>query len=120
MSEPSMIAVEIVEAFADRVARETVRVPADACVRNALAIASSDSAKRALAELESIDHIADSNVGIWGRRVLLDSPLADGDRIELYRVVMADAKSARLVRAREQGYRWQGRTRRAAKPQSSE
>ncbi len=112
MSEPVTIAVEIVEAFADRVERETVRVPAGACVRDALSVCTSESAKRALGELTRTDHVADSNVGLWGRRALASTLLHDGDRIELYRAVTADAKSARLARAREQGYRWQGRTRR--------
>jgi sulfur carrier protein len=62
--------------------------------------------------MQAVDHIADSFVGIWGRRTLLSTPLTDGDRIELYRELIADAKSARLKRAGEQGYRWQGRTRR--------
>jgi uncharacterized protein len=114
MSEAASIAVEIVEAFADDARRETVHVPLGASVADALACATSESAKRALNELTRIDHIADSNVGVWGRRALATTALHDGDRIELYRAVTADAKTARLARAREQGYRWQGRTRRVA------
>jgi putative ubiquitin-RnfH superfamily antitoxin RatB of RatAB toxin-antitoxin module len=44
-----------------------------------------------------------------------DTLLSDGDRIELYRPLIADPKAARKKRATEQGYRWQGRTRRAAR-----
>jgi uncharacterized protein len=117
MSEPATIAVEVVEAFADRAESETVHVPTGACVRDALSVCTSESAKRALDALTRADHVADSNVGLWGRRALATAPLYDGDRIELYRAVTADAKSARLARAREQGYRWQGRTRRVAQSQ---
>jgi uncharacterized protein len=108
------IEVEIVEAFADCVARERVRVTRNACVRDALAASSFARAKEIAIDMQHVDHIADSFIGIWGRRVLLDTTLNDGDRIELYRELVADAKTARLKRASEQGYRWQGRTRRAA------
>ncbi len=111
----AMIQVEIVEATRDQATRERVRLRAGARVRDALAIATNASAKQALIEIDEVGHLADSNVGVWGRRALGTTPLNDGDRIELYRAVTADAKSARLTRAREQGYRWQGRTRRAAK-----
>jgi uncharacterized protein len=117
MSDVASIAIEIVEAFADGAHRETVRVRAGASLADALACATSESVKRALDELARIDHVADSNVGVWGRRALATTALHDGDRIELYRAVTADAKSARLARAREQGYRWQGRTRRVAQSQ---
>lgn len=53
--------------------------------------------------------------GIWGKSVPLDTPLKTGDRIEQYRPLVADPKQARHRRANEQGYRWQGRTRRVAR-----
>jgi uncharacterized protein len=109
------IEVEIVEAHARRALRERVRVPTNACVRDALQPCSLERAHELLVAMQSIDHVADSYVGVWGRRVLLDTKLVNGDRIELYRELIADAKTARLKRANEQGYRWQGRTRRAAK-----
>ena len=62
-----------------------------------------------------IDDLAPADVGIWGQSVPLNTPLKDGDRIERYRALIADPKAARHRRANEQGYRWQGRTRRAAK-----
>lgn len=39
-------------------------------------------------------------VGIYGRRVALDTPLADGDRVEIYRPLRADPREARRRRAR--------------------
>ena len=37
--------------------------------------------------------------GIWGRRCSLDRPLADGDRVELYRPLIIEPMAARRARA---------------------
>jgi putative ubiquitin-RnfH superfamily antitoxin RatB of RatAB toxin-antitoxin module len=42
-----------------------------------------------------------ADVGIFGRRVALDAPLADGDRLEIYRPLALDPKEARRRRARK-------------------
>ena len=63
----------------------------------------------------AIDEVSAADVGVWGKSVPLDTPLKNGDRIERYRPLIADPKLTRHRRANEQGYRWQGRTRRAAK-----
>jgi putative ubiquitin-RnfH superfamily antitoxin RatB of RatAB toxin-antitoxin module len=39
-------------------------------------------------------------VGVWGRRVPVDHPLRDGDRVEIYRPLQADPKEARRARTR--------------------
>jgi len=39
-------------------------------------------------------------VGIFGRRVGWDDPVADGDRVEIYRPLRVDPKEARRRRAR--------------------
>ena len=59
--------------------------------------------------------VDDVDVGLWGKLVPLDTVLHDGDRLERYRGLIADPKQARHQRATVQGYRWQGRTRRAAR-----
>jgi len=38
-------------------------------------------------------------VGIFGRRAALDHPLAEGDRVEIYRPLAVDPKEARRRRA---------------------
>lgn len=38
-------------------------------------------------------------IGIFGKRVKDDTPLKQGDRVELYRPLIADAKQARRQRA---------------------
>ena len=40
------------------------------------------------------------SVGIWGRACALETPLADGDRVEIYRPLAVDPKEARRLRAR--------------------
>ena len=45
--------------------------------------------------------------GIWGRKVTWAQPVADGDRIELYRDLKVDPKVARRQRFKRQG---KGRT----------
>jgi uncharacterized protein len=39
-------------------------------------------------------------VGIFGKRVTLDTPLRDRDRVEIYRPLIVDPKAARQERAR--------------------
>lgn len=43
--------------------------------------------------------ISTQSVGIWGRLVALDSPLVDGDRLEIYRPLRLNPKEARRRRA---------------------
>ena len=96
-----MITVLIVEAWADRVSSREVNLPDGATLADALTAA-------------GIDH-DDGNTGLWGKQVPVDTVLKNGDRIERYRGLIADPKQARHQRANDQGYRWQGRTRRAAR-----
>lgn len=41
-------------------------------------------------------------VGIWSRRVTLDTALVEGDRIEIYRPLRIDPRQARRLRAQRQ------------------
>ena len=49
----------------------------------------------------SVD-IGERNVGIWSRVCGLAAPLRDGDRVEIYRPLVADPKETRRKRAEEQ------------------
>ncbi len=51
-----------------------------------------------LREFPEID-LARNAVGVFGERVALDSPLRDGDRVEIYRPLALDPKQARRRRA---------------------
>jgi len=53
-------------------------------------------AHRAFAEIDW----ARLRVGIWSRECTPDTVLRDGDRIELYRALVADPKAQRRARAR--------------------
>jgi uncharacterized protein len=94
-----VITVFLVEAWADQVTRRELNLPDGATIADALMIA--DIAAE------------DGNIGLWGKFAPLDTALNDGDRLERYRGLIADPKQARHQRANDQGYRWQGRTRRA-------
>jgi putative ubiquitin-RnfH superfamily antitoxin RatB of RatAB toxin-antitoxin module len=45
--------------------------------------------------------LATASVGVFGRLVQLDTALRDQDRVEIYRPLVADAKTARRQRAQE-------------------
>lgn len=49
--------------------------------------------------------LATAVIGIYGRRKSLSTVLNDGDRIEIYRTLLADPKQARRKRARRGGRR---------------
>jgi putative ubiquitin-RnfH superfamily antitoxin RatB of RatAB toxin-antitoxin module len=44
-------------------------------------------------------------VGVFGRRVGRDRALAEGDRVEVYRPLIAEPKDARLRRAKRRSHR---------------
>jgi putative ubiquitin-RnfH superfamily antitoxin RatB of RatAB toxin-antitoxin module len=67
-------------------------LPAGATVRHAIEIS---GITRTRPEID----LANQAVGIFGERVTLDKPVEDGDRIEIYRVLIADPKAARRARA---------------------
>ena len=82
-----MIRVEVVYARRDGTDLVTVQLPAGATVRDAIAAAgiATGADPRAL--------------GIFGKRVRADAPLADGDRVEIYRPLLLDPKERRRQRA---------------------
>ena len=97
-----MMRVTLISAWPDRVDEQAIELMEGSTLGDALLAF-------------AVDDLSQADVGIWGKSVPLDTPLKDGDRIERYRPLIADPKEARHRRANEQGYRWQGRTRRAAK-----
>jgi uncharacterized protein len=46
--------------------------------------------------------------GVWGKRVGLDRVLEDRDRVEIYRALRVDPKTARRERFSKQGYKGTG------------
>ena len=45
--------------------------------------------------------LAQAGLGIFGRVVSPDTPLRDGDRVEIYRPLIADPRQARRTRAKQ-------------------
>jgi len=85
-----VIRVEVVYARRDGSDVVTVQLPAGATVRDALA-AAGITTRHADADLRAL--------GVYGKRVRADAPLADGDRVEIYRPLLLDPKERRRQRA---------------------
>jgi putative ubiquitin-RnfH superfamily antitoxin RatB of RatAB toxin-antitoxin module len=94
MAQPADIGIEVAYAEPHRAVVKTFRLALPATVDDALRLAAADP------EFAGID-FAGSAVGIFGRVAVLGQELADGDRVEIYRPLAADPKSARRARARE-------------------
>ena len=84
--------VEVVYALPDRVDMVSVSVPPGATLRDAV-VASGLTQRHPEISLEK------QAFGIFGRRVLPETRLAPGDRIEVYRPLAMDPKEARRRRA---------------------
>lgn len=86
------LTVEVVYASPERQRLVSVSVPAGARVAEAIA------ASGVLQEFPEID-LTSNRVGIFGQLTRLDEVLRDGDRVEIYRPLIADPKEARRMRA---------------------
>jgi hypothetical protein len=83
---PDSLRIEVIEAWPRRHRAQALALPAGACVGDAL-------------EAAGIACDAYLAVAVFGERVTLDRPLADGERVELLRALTADPKDARRRRA---------------------
>lgn len=79
----------------------TLELPPGSSVADALRAA-------AAMQAEGAPWGAQPSTGVWGRRVPLDTPLRDGDRVEVYRPLRVDPKVARRERFVRQGARSTG------------
>jgi putative ubiquitin-RnfH superfamily antitoxin RatB of RatAB toxin-antitoxin module len=85
--------VSIVYALPDGATEVALEVPDGTTVDDALE-------RSAIATRHPELDLARCPVGVHGRRVQRDHLLSDGDRIEIYRPLLADPKHARRRRAR--------------------
>jgi putative ubiquitin-RnfH superfamily antitoxin RatB of RatAB toxin-antitoxin module len=90
----ALIQVEVAYARPERQVIVAVQVPAGADVTAAIA------GSGLLGRFPEID-LARQKVGIFGRLVELDAPLREGDRVEIYRPLIADPKEVRKQRAQD-------------------
>lgn len=86
------IAVEVVYALPDRQYLYSVKLPEGSTVEQAI-VASG------LLELRSDIDLQQNKVGIYSRTVKLHEEVQSGDRIEIYRPLIADPKDLRRQRA---------------------
>jgi uncharacterized protein len=86
------LSVEVVYALPWGEEAVSLKVPAGATALDAL------RASGLLERHPEID-LARQKLGIYGKVVSAQSPLRDGDRVELYRPLLVDAKEARRRRA---------------------
>ncbi|HEY1438652.1 MAG TPA: RnfH family protein [Casimicrobiaceae bacterium] len=86
------IEVTVVLALPDRATEIAVRLPAGATLGDALE-------GSGLAERHPAVDVARARVGIFGKLSDRKAVLADGDRVEVYRALIADPKERRLRRA---------------------
>jgi uncharacterized protein len=87
-----MITVEIVYAHPQRAISKSLAMREGALVGEALDAAAADE------EFRGVD-LAGATVGIYGNVASRDRPLKEGDRIEIYRPLLAEPKLARRERA---------------------
>ena len=86
--------IEVVYGYTDRQALLSVEVDASATVEEAI------KASGILDHFEDID-LSVNKVGIFGKITKLNAALKEGDRIEIYRPLLADPKEVRRRRAAE-------------------
>ncbi|AEY01195.1 hypothetical protein GU3_07195 [Oceanimonas sp. GK1] len=90
----NLIQVEVVYALPAKQTVLTLRVAPDACVREII------EQSGILRQFPEID-LEQNAVGIFSRQVKLDQTVFDGDRIEIYRPLLADPKEIRRRRAEQ-------------------
>lgn len=92
--ESRSISVQVVFATPDKQILKKITVPESATIE--IAITSSGL----LEEFPEID-LRKNDVGVFSKRRQLDDSVREGDRIEIYRQLIADPKEVRRIRARE-------------------
>lgn len=90
-----MLEIEIVYGLPDKQVLKTMRVAEGTTVRAAALQSGLDSIFEDLS-------LHSAPLGIFGKAVKDDTPLRDGDRIEVYRPLLIDPKEARRKRVQNQ------------------
>lgn len=88
----SEIRVEVVYALPERQYLRTVKLEEGSTVEQAIAASG-------LLELRKDIDLKSNKVGVYSRPVKLADIITDGDRIEIYRPLIADPKELRRLRA---------------------
>ncbi|MGH8283598.1 MAG: RnfH family protein [Gammaproteobacteria bacterium] len=94
MASAETVHVEVVYARPDVQSLVSLRLAAGVSVRKAI------EKSGLLEKFPEID-ITRNKMGIFGKPVPPDMPLREGDRVEIYRMLLKDPKEARRERARQ-------------------
>ena len=94
MHDENWIRVEVSYALPEQQWLLAVNVPSDCRLEEALS-------RSGLADKVPGGLPEERRYGIWGKAATADAELRDGDRIELYRPLIADPKEARRLRAKK-------------------
>lgn len=92
--EKDSIQIQVVYALRDRQELVALRMPAGTTVQQALDASG-------LSQKHAEINLADNKLGIFGKLTKPDAVLKDGDRVEIYRGLIADPKEVRRKRAEE-------------------
>lgn len=95
MADATGLGISVVYAEADRVFEVALRLPAGATVADAI---EASGLREARPDIE----IRADRLGIFSRKATFETPLRDGDRVEIYRPLRIDPKEARRRRAEKQ------------------
>lgn len=91
-SAPAEIQVEVAYALPDQQTVLSVRLPAGSTLNDAV------QASGILRRHPEID-LSQQPLGVYGQLAKAETPLYDGDRVEIYRSLLIDPKEARRQRA---------------------
>lgn len=89
---PELCSVEVVYGTSDKQEIVTVEVPAETSVEECI---TQSNIQQIFPEI----NLSENKVGIWNRTCRLKDIVQDGDRIEIYRPLIADPKEVRRLRA---------------------
>jgi putative ubiquitin-RnfH superfamily antitoxin RatB of RatAB toxin-antitoxin module len=91
---PDSISIEITYALPDKQTLLSLSVPANTTVVEAIE-------QSGIGKLHADIDLSINKVGIWYKTTKLDTVLKEGDRIEIYRPLIADPKEVRKKRAQK-------------------
>jgi hypothetical protein len=92
MENGLLLEVEVAYALLERQFLKAIKLERGATAREAIV------ASGVLSEFPQID-LENVSVGIFSKRITLDTPLSDGDRVEIYRPLLVSPTEARRLRA---------------------
>lgn len=91
---PNSISIELTYALPDKQTLLALSVSVDTTVQQAVE-------QSGILKLHKDIDLTNNKVGIWYKTTKLDTVLKDGDRIEIYRPLIADPKEVRKKRAQK-------------------